>query len=81
MKAFAVVVALGVVFGALVLSFVFLWGITKQIVRVRDKHHADALFRNAQILEEAGYLEAAEQFRTYARYLEATPKQRKALAG
>jgi len=72
-KPFAAILAFAIVLGALVLSFVFLWGIASQIARKSRCDHVRALREKARCLEVAGYLEAAEQFRDYAEAIEAGP--------
>jgi len=76
----AAMIALTLVLGALVASFVLLWTIASQIARKCRCDHVRALREKARRLETAGYFEAAEQFRDYAEAIEAGPAKQDAQA-
>jgi uncharacterized protein HemX len=75
-KPFAALVALTLVIMVLGLATVLLWGVAEQIARKCRHDHARALRLNAARLEQAGYLEAAEQFRNYAELMETPASKR-----
>jgi len=79
MKPFAVLIVLLIFAVTLALSAMFLFGFAKQLIKKRDKDYANALRINATRLQEAGYYEAADHFREYARILDASPEERERL--